>query len=165
MSDDEKCRGAQDRARINLSEQHEVRYWTRASAWVPVERRERQRITTRCYDGPAVFEARLKDFPTLGAQEAYFRRGELTGEPAPAPARCPHLQLSEGGEPGAGHPLLPHHPPDKAPRGMNSPAPHPLFGQRSRGLEVVRQPKEPVQINAARSGLEWQSVFVCRHQL
>jgi hypothetical protein len=30
MSDDEKNRGAQDRARINLSEQHEVRYWTRA---------------------------------------------------------------------------------------------------------------------------------------
>ncbi len=30
MSDDMKNRGAQDRARINLSEDHEVRYWTQA---------------------------------------------------------------------------------------------------------------------------------------
>jgi hypothetical protein len=30
MSDDMKNRGPQDRARINLSEEHEVRYWTRA---------------------------------------------------------------------------------------------------------------------------------------
>lgn len=28
MSDDLNNRGAQDRARINLSEEHEVRYWT-----------------------------------------------------------------------------------------------------------------------------------------
>ena len=30
MSDDPKNRGAQDRARINLNEEHEVRYWTNA---------------------------------------------------------------------------------------------------------------------------------------
>jgi hypothetical protein len=30
MSDDMKNRGAQDRARINLGEEHEVRYWTQA---------------------------------------------------------------------------------------------------------------------------------------
>ena len=30
MSDDLKNRGAQDRARISLSEDHEVRYWTKA---------------------------------------------------------------------------------------------------------------------------------------
>ncbi len=30
MSDDMKNRGPQDRARINLSEEYEVRYWTRA---------------------------------------------------------------------------------------------------------------------------------------
>ncbi len=30
MSDDLKNRGPQDRARINLSEDHEVRYWTQA---------------------------------------------------------------------------------------------------------------------------------------
>lgn len=28
MSDDLKNRGAQDRARINVHEEHEVRYWT-----------------------------------------------------------------------------------------------------------------------------------------
>jgi hypothetical protein len=28
MADDLKDRGAQDRARINLKEEHEVRYWT-----------------------------------------------------------------------------------------------------------------------------------------
>ncbi len=30
MSDDMKNRGPQDRARISLSEDHEVRYWTQA---------------------------------------------------------------------------------------------------------------------------------------
>ena len=30
MSDDLKNRGPQDRARINLGEEHEVRYWTQA---------------------------------------------------------------------------------------------------------------------------------------
>lgn len=30
MSDDMKNRGPQDRGRINLSEEHEVRYWTQA---------------------------------------------------------------------------------------------------------------------------------------
>ena len=30
MSDDPKNRGPQDRARISLSEDHEVRYWTQA---------------------------------------------------------------------------------------------------------------------------------------
>jgi hypothetical protein len=30
MSDDPKNRGAQDRARINLGEEHELRYWTGA---------------------------------------------------------------------------------------------------------------------------------------
>jgi Protein of unknown function (DUF3606) len=30
MPDDLKNRGAQDRARISLSEDHEVRYWTKA---------------------------------------------------------------------------------------------------------------------------------------
>jgi len=30
MADDLKDRGAQDRARINLNEEHEVRYWTEA---------------------------------------------------------------------------------------------------------------------------------------
>jgi hypothetical protein len=30
MPDDLKNRGAQDRARISLSEEHEVRYWTKA---------------------------------------------------------------------------------------------------------------------------------------
>ena len=30
MSDDVKNHGPQDRARINLSEEHEVRYWTQA---------------------------------------------------------------------------------------------------------------------------------------
>ncbi len=30
MADDLNNRGAQDRARINLSEEHEVRYWTTA---------------------------------------------------------------------------------------------------------------------------------------
>ena len=30
MSDDMRNRGPQDRARINLSEEHEVRYWTQA---------------------------------------------------------------------------------------------------------------------------------------
>jgi CRISPR/Cas system-associated endonuclease Cas3-HD len=30
MSDDMKQRGAQDRARININEEHEVRYWTDA---------------------------------------------------------------------------------------------------------------------------------------
>ena len=30
MSDDMKNRSAQDRARINLSEEHEARYWTQA---------------------------------------------------------------------------------------------------------------------------------------
>ncbi len=30
MSDDMKNRGPQDRARINMSEEHEVRYWTDA---------------------------------------------------------------------------------------------------------------------------------------
>jgi len=30
MSDDTKNAGAQDRARINLHEDHEVRYWTNA---------------------------------------------------------------------------------------------------------------------------------------
>jgi Protein of unknown function (DUF3606) len=29
MADDLKNRGAQDRARISLSEEHEVRYWTK----------------------------------------------------------------------------------------------------------------------------------------
>ena len=29
MADDLKDRGAQDRARINVNEEHEVRYWTR----------------------------------------------------------------------------------------------------------------------------------------
>lgn len=29
MSDDLNNRGAQDRARINLHEQHEIQYWTR----------------------------------------------------------------------------------------------------------------------------------------
>jgi hypothetical protein len=32
MSDDLNNRGPQDRARINLSEEHEVRYWTTALA-------------------------------------------------------------------------------------------------------------------------------------
>jgi hypothetical protein len=30
MSDDMKNRGPQDRARVSLSEEHEVRYWTQA---------------------------------------------------------------------------------------------------------------------------------------
>jgi hypothetical protein len=30
MSDDMKNRGPQDRARININEEHEVRYWTTA---------------------------------------------------------------------------------------------------------------------------------------
>jgi hypothetical protein len=30
MADDLKDRGAQDRARINLNEEHELRYWTEA---------------------------------------------------------------------------------------------------------------------------------------
>jgi hypothetical protein len=30
MVDDLKNRGAQDRARISMSEEHEVRYWTKA---------------------------------------------------------------------------------------------------------------------------------------
>ena len=30
MSDDMKNRGPQDRARISLSEEHEIRYWTQA---------------------------------------------------------------------------------------------------------------------------------------
>lgn len=30
MPDDTTNRGAQDRARINLGEEHEVRYWTKA---------------------------------------------------------------------------------------------------------------------------------------
>lgn len=30
MADDMNNRGAQDRARISLSEEHEVRYWTQA---------------------------------------------------------------------------------------------------------------------------------------
>ena len=30
MADDLKNRGAQDRARISMSEEHEVRYWTKA---------------------------------------------------------------------------------------------------------------------------------------
>jgi hypothetical protein len=30
MPDDLKKRGAQDRARISMSEEHEVRYWTKA---------------------------------------------------------------------------------------------------------------------------------------
>ena len=30
MADDLKDRGAQDRARINMNEEHEVRYWTEA---------------------------------------------------------------------------------------------------------------------------------------
>lgn len=30
MSDDMNNRGAQDRARISLAEEHEVRYWTQA---------------------------------------------------------------------------------------------------------------------------------------
>jgi hypothetical protein len=30
MSDDLKTRGAQDRARISLTEEHELRYWTKA---------------------------------------------------------------------------------------------------------------------------------------
>ncbi len=30
MSDDLKNRGVQDRARININEEHEVRYWTNA---------------------------------------------------------------------------------------------------------------------------------------
>lgn len=30
MSDDKNNRGAQDRSRINLHEEHEVRYWTEA---------------------------------------------------------------------------------------------------------------------------------------
>ncbi|HYD11471.1 MAG TPA: DUF3606 domain-containing protein [Allosphingosinicella sp.] len=30
MADDLKDRGAQDRARININEEHEVRYWTEA---------------------------------------------------------------------------------------------------------------------------------------
>lgn len=30
MSDDLNNRGAQDRVRINLSEEHEIRYWTNA---------------------------------------------------------------------------------------------------------------------------------------
>lgn len=30
MTDDLKNRGAQDRARINVHEEHEVRYWTKA---------------------------------------------------------------------------------------------------------------------------------------
>jgi len=30
MADDLKSRGAQDRARINLSEDHEVQHWTKA---------------------------------------------------------------------------------------------------------------------------------------
>jgi hypothetical protein len=30
MSDDMKNRGPQDRARINMNEEHEVRYWTNA---------------------------------------------------------------------------------------------------------------------------------------
>jgi hypothetical protein len=29
MSDDLKNKGAQDRARINVNEEHEVRYWTK----------------------------------------------------------------------------------------------------------------------------------------
>jgi hypothetical protein len=30
MADDLKDRGAQDRARINVNEEHELRYWTKA---------------------------------------------------------------------------------------------------------------------------------------
>lgn len=30
MSDDLKNRGVQDRARVNINEEHEVRYWTNA---------------------------------------------------------------------------------------------------------------------------------------
>ena len=30
MSDDLKNRGAQDRSRISMREEHEVRYWTKA---------------------------------------------------------------------------------------------------------------------------------------
>lgn len=30
MADDPKKRGAQDRARISMSQEHEVRYWTKA---------------------------------------------------------------------------------------------------------------------------------------
>ena len=30
MSDDMKNRGAQDRSRISLAEEHEIRYWTHA---------------------------------------------------------------------------------------------------------------------------------------
>ncbi len=41
MSDDLNNRGPQDRARINLSEEHEVRYWTTA---LGVEEEELRRI-------------------------------------------------------------------------------------------------------------------------
>jgi hypothetical protein len=30
MADDQKNRGAQDRSRISMHEEHEVRYWTKA---------------------------------------------------------------------------------------------------------------------------------------
>ena len=36
MADDLKNRGAQDRARISMSEEHEVRYWTKSTSRVVV---------------------------------------------------------------------------------------------------------------------------------
>lgn len=40
MSDDLNDRGPQDRARINLNEEHELRYWTKALGVSEVQLRE-----------------------------------------------------------------------------------------------------------------------------
>jgi len=40
MSDDLKNRGAQDRARINVNEEHELRYWTKELSVTEAQLRE-----------------------------------------------------------------------------------------------------------------------------
>ena len=61
MSDDLNNRGAQDRARINLSEEHEVRYWTTALA-VPED--ELRRLVSEVGNSAAdVREALAKKSP------------------------------------------------------------------------------------------------------
>ena len=40
MSDDTKLRGGQDRTRINLEQDHEVRYWTKELGVTPEQLRE-----------------------------------------------------------------------------------------------------------------------------
>ena len=67
MADDTSNRGAQDRAQININEEHEVRYWTEAldfqkkrygKRWPPSAS-----VSTRCASDAPEVEGESEGFP------------------------------------------------------------------------------------------------------